>query len=53
VVSVVTFWPTAPAMLIVSSGGQLLVDDIYCAGTDPSTTDAYASGWDGCAACAS
>jgi hypothetical protein len=40
-------------LVIVSSGGQLLVDDIYCTGTDPSTTDAYAPGWDGRAACAS
>jgi hypothetical protein len=40
-------------LVIVSSSGQLLVDDIYCTGTDPSTTDAYAPGWDGRAACTS
>ncbi len=33
-------------LVIVASGAQLLVDDIYCAGQDPITTDAYASGWD-------
>jgi hypothetical protein len=38
-------------LVIVTSGGALLVDDIYCAGTDPSTTDAYAAGWDLRAAC--
>ena len=38
-------------LVIVSSGGMLLVDDIYCAGTDPGTTDAYAAGWDLRATC--
>lgn len=38
-------------LVIVSSGGTLLVDDIYCAGTIPSTTDAYVAGWDLRAAC--
>ena len=33
-------------LVIITSGAQLLVDDIYCTGQDPSTTDAYASGWD-------
>ena len=38
-------------LVIVSSGGTLLVDDIHCAGTSPSTTDAYVPGWDLRAAC--
>jgi hypothetical protein len=38
-------------LVIVSFGGTLLVDDIYCAGTNPSTTDAYAAGWGLRAAC--
>jgi hypothetical protein len=38
-------------LVIVESGGDLLVDDIYCAGTKPATTDAYAAGWDLRAAC--
>ena len=33
-------------LVIITSGAQLRVDDIYCTGQDPSTTDAYASGWD-------
>lgn len=32
-------------LLIVVSGGKLLVDDIYCTSSDPATTDAYAAGW--------
>jgi hypothetical protein len=32
-------------LLIVVQSGRLLVDDIYCTGQSPSTTDAYASGW--------
>ena len=38
-------------LVIVRSGGHFLVDDIYCAGTNPTTTDAYAAGWDLRAAC--
>jgi hypothetical protein len=38
-------------LVIISSGGRLLVDDIYCAGADPRTTDAYVSGWDSRATC--
>lgn len=32
-------------LLIVLDGGRLLVDDIYCTGSSPATTDAYAPGW--------
>jgi hypothetical protein len=32
-------------LLIVVQSGRLLADDIYCTGQDPSTADAYASGW--------
>jgi hypothetical protein len=38
-------------LVIISTGGRLLVDDIYCAGADPRTSDAYASGWDSRATC--
>ena len=32
--------------LVVSvRGSQLLVDDIYCTGTDPTADDVYAAGW--------
>ena len=34
-----------PDLVLVDSAGTLLVDDIYCTGQDPSSTDAYASGW--------
>lgn len=40
-------------LVIISSGTQLLVDDIYCGGQNPSTTDAYAPGWSARATCAS
>jgi hypothetical protein len=32
-------------LVVVVQGSQLLVDDIYCTGTDPGGTDAYAAGW--------
>lgn len=32
-------------LVFVSSGGKLVLDDVYCTGKDPSTTDAYAAGW--------
>ena len=30
---------------VIVMSGKLLVDDVYCTGTDPATTDAYAPGW--------
>jgi len=32
-------------LVIVSSGGDLLVDDIYPTGDDPQTSDAYSGNW--------
>ena len=32
-------------LVIVSSGGELLVDDIYPTGGDPATSDAYSGDW--------
>lgn len=32
-------------LVFVSSGGKLALDDVYCTGKDPSSTDAYAAGW--------
>jgi hypothetical protein len=39
---------TAPEkidLLVVLRGSDLQVDDIYCTGTDPETTDAFVPGW--------
>ncbi len=32
-------------LVVVLQGSQLLVDDIYCTGTDPTAADAFAAGW--------
>lgn len=32
-------------LVFVTSGAKLLLDDVYCTGKDPATTDAYAVGW--------
>jgi hypothetical protein len=32
-------------LVVVLDGSQLLVDDIYCAGADPTDTDVYSAGW--------
>jgi hypothetical protein len=32
-------------LVVVLQGSQLLVDDIYCAGSDPTTADVFAAGW--------
>ena len=32
-------------LLIVVQGSKLVVDDLYCTGTEVDTTDAYAAGW--------
>ena len=32
-------------LVFVASGAKLLLDDVYCTGKDPSTTDAYVTGW--------
>jgi hypothetical protein len=32
-------------LIMVPSDGQLFVDDVNCTGTDPATSDAYATGW--------
>lgn len=38
-------------LVFVASGSKLVLDDVYCTGKDPSTTDVYASGWLTRAAC--
>jgi len=40
-------------LLVVLQGSDLLVDDIYCTGADPESTDAYAPGWLARSVCAS
>ncbi|HEX6537718.1 MAG TPA: hypothetical protein VF155_00875 [Candidatus Dormibacteraeota bacterium] len=32
-------------LVFVTNGGKLLLDDVYCTGKDPASTDAYAAGW--------
>ena len=32
-------------LVVILQGSQLLVDDIYCTGTDPAAADVYAAGW--------
>ncbi len=32
-------------VVVLLTGSQLLVDDIYCTGTDPAGGDAFAGGW--------
>ncbi len=32
-------------LVVLLTGSQLLVDDIYCTGSDPATGDAFADGW--------
>ena len=32
-------------LVVVIRGSQLLVDDIYCTGTDPVGSDVFAAGW--------
>lgn len=32
-------------LVFVAGGAKLLLDDVYCTGKDPSTTDVYATGW--------
>jgi hypothetical protein len=32
-------------LVVVLHGSRLLVDDLYCTGTDPAGADAFASGW--------
>jgi hypothetical protein len=32
-------------LLVIVQGSQLLVDDIYCTGSDPTADDVYAAGW--------
>jgi hypothetical protein len=32
-------------IVVIVQGSQLLVDDIYCTGTDPTAGDVYAAGW--------
>jgi hypothetical protein len=32
-------------LVVILQGSQLLVDDIYCAGSDPTDADVYAAGW--------
>jgi hypothetical protein len=39
---------TAPEkydLVVVLQGSQLLVDDIYCSGSDPAGNDVFAAGW--------
>lgn len=37
--------PEKHDLVVILSGSQLLVDDIYCTGSDPASGDAYADGW--------
>ncbi len=32
-------------LIVVLQGSQLLVDDLYCTGADPTTGDVFAPGW--------
>jgi hypothetical protein len=32
-------------LVVILQGSQLLVDDIYCTGSDPTESDVYAAGW--------
>jgi hypothetical protein len=32
-------------LVVLLTGSQLLVDDIYCTGSDPASGDAFADGW--------
>ena len=32
-------------LVFVSGGSKLLLDDLYCTGKDPATTDVYEAGW--------
>lgn len=36
---------TTVDLVFVTSGAKLLLDDVYCTGKDPATTDAYTAGW--------
>lgn len=39
---------TAPEkydLVVVLQGSQLLIDDIYCTGSDPTDSDVFAAGW--------
>jgi hypothetical protein len=49
VAHVVLTKPTSPSsrydLVIILSGGKLLVDDIYCTGADPPTSSIYVDGW--------
>ncbi len=39
-------------LVVTATGtGALLVDDIYCTGADPATSDAYAPGWSNRSSC--
>jgi hypothetical protein len=40
-------------LVVVLQGSQLLVNDIYCAGSDPTDADVYAGGWIDRSACTS
>lgn len=37
--------PSRYDLVIVMSGGRLLVDDLYCTGADPATSSVFADGW--------
>ena len=49
VAHVVLTKPASPSsrydLAIIGSGGNLLVDDIYCTGADPATSSIYVAGW--------
>lgn len=49
VAHVVLTKPASPSsrydLVIISSGGKLLVDDIYCTGADPASSSIYVDGW--------
>ena len=37
--------PEKVDLVVLLTGSQLLVDDIYCTGSDPATGDAFGDGW--------
>lgn len=49
VAHVVLTKPASPSshydLVIISSGGNLLVDDIYCTGSTPESSSIYVAGW--------
>jgi hypothetical protein len=40
-------------LVVILQGSQLLVDDLYCTGANPATSDVYAPGWPDRSVCSS